>query len=85
MFRQNSEEKSDLSFPDISDGQVDRPSSGDLMKNRKVGTIKSPKEGRLVRPKDRENSSRFSLCCFVIYVYIFVWDKTAGFGYRHFI
>ena len=55
MFRQNSEEKSDLSFPDISDGQVDRPSSGDLMKNWKVVTIKSPKEGRLVGPKDREN------------------------------
>ena len=28
----------------------------------------------------------FSLCCFVIYVYIiFVLDKTAGFGCRHFI
>ena len=34
--------------------------------------IKSPEEGRLVRPKYRETLSRFSLCCFVIYVYIFV-------------
>ena len=29
--------------------------------------IKSPEEGRLVRPKYRETSSRFSLCRFVIY------------------
>ena len=35
--------------------------------------------------KYRETSSRFSLCCFVINVYIFVSDKTAGFGWRHFI
>ena len=34
--------------------------------------MKSPKEGRVVRPKYRETSSRFSLCCFVIYAYIFV-------------
>ena len=34
--------------------------------------IKSPEEGRLVRPKYRETLSRFSLCCFVIYVYIIV-------------
>ena len=33
---------------------------------------KSPDEGRLVSPKYRETSSRFSLCCFVIYVYIIV-------------
>ena len=31
---------------------------------------KSPEEGRLVRPKYRETLSRFSLFCFVIYVYI---------------
>ena len=47
--------------------------------------IKSLEEGRLVRPKYRETSSRFCLCCFVIYVYIFVLDETAGFGCRHFI
>ena len=47
--------------------------------------IKSLEEGRLVRPKHRETSSRFCLCCFVIYVYIFVLDETAGFGCRHFI
>ena len=47
--------------------------------------IKSPEEGRLVRPKYRETSCRFSLCCFVIHVYILVLDKTAGFGCRHFI
>ena len=35
--------------------------------------------------KYRETSSRFSLGCFVINVYIFVLDKTAGFGWRHFI
>ena len=35
--------------------------------------------------KYRETSSRFSFCRFVIYVYIFVLDKTAGFGCRHFI
>ena len=33
--------------------------------------VKSPEEEWLVRPKYRETSSRFSLCCFVIYVYIF--------------
>ena len=44
---------------------------------------KCPEEGRLVRPKYRENSSRFSLCYFVICVYLFVLDKTAGFGGRH--
>ena len=33
----------------------------------------------------RETSSRFSLCCFVIYVYTFVLDKRAGFGCRHFM
>ena len=51
-----------MSFPDILDGQA---------------VIKSLKEGRLVRPKYPENSSPFSLCCFVIYVYIFVlaWIK----------
>ena len=43
--------------------------------------IKFPEEGRLICPKYRETSS----CCFVINVYIFVLDKTAGFGYRHFI
>ena len=32
--------------------------------------IKSPEERRLVRAKYRETSSRFSLCCFVIYVYV---------------
>ena len=31
--------------------------------------IKSPEEGRLVRPKYRETSSRFSLCSFAINVY----------------
>ena len=66
--QQNSKEKSDLHFPAI-EGRTSRPSSGDLVKNRKVDF--------------RENSSRFSLCCFVIYVYIFVLDKTAGFGCRH--
>ena len=41
--------------------------------------IKSPEEGRLVRPKYWETSSRFSLCCFVIYVtYILL-------SYRHHI
>ena len=40
-------------------------------------------EERLVCPKYLKNSSRFSLCCFVIYFYIFVLDKTAGFGCRH--
>ena len=34
---------------------------------------------------NRETSSRFSLCCFVIHVYIFVLNKTAGFGCRHFV
>ena len=33
--------------------------------------IKNLEEGRLVRLKCRETSSRFSLCCFVIYVYIY--------------
>ena len=36
--------------------------------------IKSPEEGRLVRPKYRETSSRSSLCCFVIYVYLFAFS-----------
>ena len=36
--------------------------------------IKSPEEGRLVRSKYREIWSRFSLCCFVVNVYIFVTD-----------
>ena len=47
--------------------------------------IKSREEGRLVCRKYRETSSRFSLWCFDINVYIFVLDKTAGFGCRHFI
>jgi len=34
--------------------------------------IKSPEEGRLVRPKYREISSRFSLCYFVIQMSIFL-------------
>ena len=33
--------------------------------------------------KYRETSSHFSLCCFVTNVYIFVLDKTAGFGCGH--
>ena len=37
--------------------------------------VKSPEEW-LVRPKYRETSSCFSLCCFVIYVYIFVCSIT---------
>ena len=36
-------------------------------------------------PKYQETSSCFSLCCFVIYVYIFVLDKTAGFVCHHLI
>ena len=40
--------------------------------------LKPPEEGRLVRPKYQETSSRFSLCCFVMFVYIFVLDKTAA-------
>ena len=40
-------------------------------------------EGRFVRPKYRETSSRFCLCCFVINVCILVLDKTARFGCRH--
>ena len=47
--------------------------------------IKSPEEGRLVRQNYRETSSLFSLGYFVIYVYIFVLDKIAGFGCRHFV
>ena len=35
-------------------------------------------------PKYQETSSCFSLCCFVIYVYIFVLGKTAGFVCHHF-
>ena len=53
-------------------------------KGRLLVVYKSPEEGRLVRPKYRENSSRLSLCCFVIYVYIFILDKTAGFSCFHF-
>ena len=47
--------------------------------------IKSPEEGRLVRPKNLETLSRFCLCRFAINVYIFVLDKIAGFGCRHFV
>ena len=36
--------------------------------------IKSPEEGRLVRPKYRETSHRFCLCSFVIYVSICAWE-----------
>ena len=32
---------------------------------------------------NEESESRLSLCCFVIYFYIFVLNKTAGFGFRH--
>ena len=39
----------------------------------------------VVIKKYRETSSRFSPCCFVINVCIFVPDKTGGFGWRHFI
>ena len=41
--------------------------------------VKSPEEEWLVRPKYRETSSCFSLCCFVIYVYTFV--ALSGFGF----
>jgi len=35
--------------------------------------------------KYRETSSRFSLCCFVINVYIVASGKRGAFGWRHFI
>ena len=54
--------------------------AGTEKKNRQLRRLKpqwhhlatSPEEGRLVRPKYWENSSRFSLCSFVNYVYISV-------------
>ena len=38
------------------------------------------RKGKMVNlaKSNRETSSRFSLCCFVIYVYIFVLNKTAS-------
>ena len=44
-----------MKFPNISDGQA---------------VLKSPEEGRLVRPKYRKTQSRFPLRCFVIKVSI---------------
>ena len=38
------------------------------------------RKGKMVNSAkcNRETSSRFFLCCFVIYVYIFVLNKTTG-------
>ena len=61
-------------YLDSDDENTDQQNELQRATNRKGTTfrffIKSPEEGRLVRPKHRETSNRFSLCCFVIYVTI---------------
>ena len=47
-------------------------------------TVTSAGQSHTRLPKYQETSSCFSLCCFVIYVYIFVLGKTAGFVCHHF-